>query len=275
MRPSIVPVFFMMIISTSVFAQDVGIQLYSLRHQFENDVPGTLQLIKSWGIQKIEGGENTYGLSEQEFIGLMEAGFDVVSVGASYDELKDNPQTAVTRAKAFGADYVMCAWISHDFGNFTFDNISEATDVFNRAGKVLKASGLQLVYHAHGYEFKPYEDGTLFDYMAKNAENFDFEMDTYWVVHGGEDPVELMRKYPGKFKLMHLKDMAKGTENDGSGHGDVETNVVLGTGEIDIKAVVAEAKKQGVKYMFIEDESSQVVEQVPKSLEFLKTLEDE
>lgn len=130
-----------------------------------------------------------------------------------------------------------------------------------------------MAYHAHGYEFRPYKDGTLFDYMMQNATNFTFEMDVFWVQHGGEDPLSLMKKYPSKVTLLHLKDMQKGVKGNDTGHEDVETNVVLGTGQIDMAGVVAEAKKLGVEYMFIEDESSRVVEQVPLSLEFLRGLD--
>ena len=194
--------------STLMFAQEVGIQLYSLRNQFKNDVPSTLQLIKSWGIDKIEGGENTYGLSEKRFIKLLdETGLDVVSVGTNLDELRKNPQKTIDRAKAFGAQYAMCPWIPHNGNDFTIEDVKNATRIFNAAGKLLKEAGVQLVYHPHGYEFRPYEEGTLFDYMAKNAEHFAFEMDIYWVAHGGEDPLQLFESYPGKFPLMHLKDM--------------------------------------------------------------------
>ena len=129
-----------------------------------------------------------------------------------------------------------------------------------------------MAYHAHGYEFKPYEEGTFFDYMAKNAEHFTFELDVFWAQHGGEDPLGLMKKYPKKFTLLHLKDMEKGVKGNHTGHEDVETNVVLGTGQIDIKGVVAKAIELGIEYMFIEDESSKVVEQVPASLKFLQKL---
>lgn len=129
-----------------------------------------------------------------------------------------------------------------------------------------------MAYHAHGFEFRPYGAGTLFDYMAENANYFDFEMDVYWVHHAGVDPLKLLKKYPSKFILMHLKDMEKGTKKDDTGHADVETNVVLGTGEVDIAGVVAESKKLGIKYMFIEDECSRVVAQVPKSLKYLEGL---
>lgn len=275
LRKNMVIAFFAFAMALPIESQEIGIQLYSLRNQLDKDVPGTLKLIKSWGIDQLEGGINTHGYDIGEYAALLnDLGFDLVSADASFEELRDNPDKAIERAKTFGADYVMCAWISHDVGNFTFDDVVNATAVFNKAGKILKENGLQLVYHPHGYEFKSHAEGTMFDHMAQNAKHFDFEMDTYWVVHGGEDPVALLKKYPGKFKLMHLKDMAKGTKSDGSGHSDVETNVVLGSGIIDFKAVLAEAKKQGIKYMFIEDESSKVVEQVPQSLKFLKSLEE-
>lgn len=256
-------------------AQEVGIQLYSLRNQFKEDVPGTLDIIESWGLTNLEGG-GTYGLSMDEFKGLLKKrNLDVVSVGASYDDLKNGEiDKIIANAKAFGANYVMCAWITHEGNNFDIAKTKEATEVFNKAGKKLKDAGITLAYHAHGYEFRPYKDGTLFDYMAKNAKHFAFEMDVYWVQHGGEDPLALLNRYPEKFVLLHLKDLEKGITGNNTGHEDVETNVVLGTGQVDIAGVVKRAKELGVvEYMFIEDECSRVVEQVPQSLKYLKGLE--
>ena len=136
----------------------------------------------------------------------------------------------------------------------------------------MKEAGLTFAYHAHGYEFRPYMNGTVFDYMAKNASDFGFEMDVYWIKHAGVDPLKLLDTYPDKFVLMHLKDMAEGVKSDHSGHEDVETNVVLGTGQIDIAGLVRRAKELGIEYLFIEDESSRVIEQVPQSLKFLRNL---
>lgn len=271
---NIAAVIVLMTFSLAMNAQEVGLQLYSLRNQFETDVPGTLKIISDWGITKIEGG-STYGLSMEEFQGLLAKNkLAVVSVGASYDDLKNgNVDKVIENAKAFGAKYAMCAWIPHDDNVFDIAKTKEATEVFNKTGKKLKEAGITLAYHAHGYEFRPYEDGTLFDYMAKNANDFAFEMDVYWAHHGGADPLALLNKYPDKFVLLHLKDMEKGTPKDNTGHADVETNVVLGAGEIDIAAVVKRAKELGVvEYMFIEDECSRVVDQVPKSLTFLAGL---
>ena len=258
--------------TTNVLAQEVGLQLYSLRNQFKKDIPSTLKLINDWGITVLEGGDS-YGMPEEEFKGLLaKNNLKVVSVGAGFNDLANAPEEVVKKAKSYGATYVMCAWIPHDGNNFDISDTQKAVEVFNRAGKILRDNGIKLTYHAHGFEFRPYKDGTLFDYMAQNAKYFDFEMDVYWVHHGGEDPLKLLKKYPSKFILLHLKDMEKGTKKDNTGHADVETNVVLGTGEVDIAGVVAEAKKLGIKYMFIEDECSRVVEQVPKSLRYLEGL---
>jgi len=250
-------------------AQEFGIQLYSLRNQFKKDVSGSLKTISDWGLTNLEGG-NTYGLSFNEFDTLLnQYNLDVVSVGASYDDLRDNPEKALASAKQFGAKYVMCAWIPHKGNTFDIETTKKAVAVFNKAGKLLKDAGITLAYHAHGYEFRPYENGTLFDYMAENANSFAFEMDVYWVQHGGADPMTLLNKYPDKFVLFHLKDMEKGVVGNNTGHEDVETNVVLGTGQVDIEGIVKRGMELGVEYMFIEDECSRVVEQVPQSLEFL------
>lgn len=253
-------------------AQEVGLQLYSLRNQFKTDVTGTLDIIQSWGITKLEGG-GTYGMSMEDFKKEIGArNLEVVSVGAGFEDLQNNVEKIIATGKEFGAKYVMCAWIPHDGDNFTIADTEKAIAVFNAAGEKIKAAGMTLAYHAHGYEFRPYENGTLFDVMAKKAENFAFEMDVFWVHHGGGDPLGLINKYPDKIVLLHLKDMEKGVEGNNTGHEDVETNVVLGTGQVDIAGVVKRAKELGMEYMFIEDECSRVVEQVPQSLEFLKSL---
>jgi len=168
----------------------------------------------------------------------------------------------------------MCAWVPHNGDDFTIDDAKKAVDVFNRAGKLLKENGITLCYHAHGYEFRPYNNETLFDYMAKNMDPkyANFEMDVFWIKHPGQDPVALLKKYPGRFKMMHLKDRKPGTEGNQLGHADVETNVVLGSGDVGIADIMKIARKQGVEKFYIEDESSRSMEQVPQSLAFLKGL---
>ena len=263
------------LLSNSLQAQkQIGLQLYSLRNQFKTDVPGTLAKIKSWGIKNVEGG-GTYGLPMEEFQKLLKQnGLSVVSVGADFKQLKENPQAAVDAAKAFGAKYVVCFWIPHDGTDFTFENTKEAVEVFNKAGKILQENGISLCYHPHGYEFRPYENATLFDYLVTNTDPkyFNFEMDVFWIKHPGQDPAALLNKYPNRFLLMHLKDRKPGTPGNQNGQADVESNVVLGSGDVGIAEVMKAAKKANIKYYFIEDESSRSVEQIPQSLAYLKKL---
>lgn len=254
-------------------SSDIGLQFYSLRKQFEKDVPGTLEIISDWGITTIEGGE-TYGLPMEEFKALLaKHNLNVVSVGADYNDLLNQPEKVVQTAKDFNAKYAMCPWIPHDGDNFTLEDAQNAIELFNSVGKTMKEEGISLVYHPHGYEFRPHGEGTLMDLMIDEAVYFSFEMDVFWFTHGGADPLAYLNEHPGKFKLMHLKDMQEGITGNTSGHEDVETNVVLGSGQIDIGALVLRARELGIAYMFIEDESSRVVDQVPQSLEFLNRLQ--
>lgn len=263
----------LMAVAFAIHAQEIGVQLYTFRDQFKKDVKGTVELIHSMGIKEIEGGDG-YGMDKIEFKKLLDANqLKTVSVGADYDQLAKDPQAIIDNAKFYGASYVVCFWVPHS-KTFTIEDAKKAVEVFNTAGKLFKEHGLSFCYHAHGYEFVAYEDGTIFDYMAKNMnpQYANFEMDVYWVKQPGQDPVALLKKYPGRFKLMHLKDRQHGTPNSMNGEADVETNVVLGKGDVGIAAIMKAAKKAGVEHYFIEDESSRCVEQVPESLKYLKGL---
>ena len=260
--------------SSFLFAQtEIGLQLYTFRNQIPKDIPGMFEKISKMGIRELEGG-GTYGLSVDSFKTLLKKNnLKIISVGAAFKDLDSNVQAVITQAKTFNAGYVTCTWIPHEKG-FTIDHAKKAVEVFNRAGKLLKENGISLVYHPHGYEFGSYEGGTLFDYMAKNMNPADanFEMDVFWIKHPGQDPVALLKKYPKRFPLMHLKDRKPGTPGNQEGRADVESNVVLGSGDVGIADIMREAPRAGVKHYFIEDESSRSEQQVPESLAFLKTL---
>lgn len=258
----------------NLFAQEIGLQLYSLRNEFKVDVPRTLAKIKEWKIKLIEGG-GTYGLPLDEYKKLLQNNkLEMVSYGAGFEELENNPQAVIDNAKELGAKFIMCAWVPHKEGVFTIDEINKAIVVFSKAGKLMQESGLKFCYHPHGYEFRPYENGTLFDYLVKNTDSkyVNFEMDVFWVKHPGQDPVALLKKYPTRFLMLHLKDRRPGTLGNQDGRAPDETNVVLGQGDVGIAAIMKEAKKIGVKYYFIEDESPVAVEQIPLSLDFLRKL---
>lgn len=252
----------------------IGLQLYTFREQIPKDVPGMLKKINQMGIRYLEGG-GTYGLSKEKFKQLLRQNqLEIVSYGADFKELQDNPAAVAANALFFGARYVMCAWVPHQGETFTIGDARKAVTVFNAAGKLLAAKGLQLVYHAHGYEFQPYQNGTFFDYLLKNMNPAfaNIEMDVFWFKNSGQDPAAWLLKYPRRFLLLHLKDRQNGSPDNVTAQADVESNVVLGTGDVNIAAVMKAAKKNGIRYAFIEDESSHSEEQVPQSLAFLKSL---
>ena len=265
----------LLLLNIAAFSQtEIGVQFYTFRKQFATDVPGTLELISKMGIKEVEGG-GSFGLPEADYKELLKKNnLTMISVGADFNDLAKDPQKAVDEAKKYGAKYVVCFWIPHQGNDFTIDDAKNAVTVFNNAGKLLAANGLKFCYHAHGFEFRPYENGTLFDYMAKelNPAWANFEMDVFWIKHPGQEPVALLQKYPNRFLLMHLKDRKPGTPGNQNGQADDESNVVLGTGDVGIAAIMKAAKKAGVQHYFIEDESSHPVEQVPQSLAYLKSL---
>jgi sugar phosphate isomerase/epimerase len=258
-----------------LFTAPLGVQAFTFRKSFPTDVAKTLDTIKMMGFTEMESG--SHGMAPEAFKKLCdERGISIPSSEAGYDQLIKSPDSVAHNAKILGAKYVMCAWIPHNNGVFSLENAKNAVDIFNKAGKVLKDSGITFCYHAHGYEFQPYENGTLLDYLFKNTnpEYVSFEMDIFWMQFGGGDPVALLKKYGSRWKLMHLKDMRKGTIKDITGGTSTDNDVTLGTGEIDIPGILKEAKKTGIKHYFIEDESNYVNEHVPQSIAYLKSLKE-
>jgi sugar phosphate isomerase/epimerase len=258
----------------SLYQFPVGAQAYTFRRSFPINAITTLDSIQMMGITEIEGGAPK-GMSPEQFRKLCaERGISIPSTGAGYEQLVKDPMEIVKTAKILGSTYVMCAWIPHKGNNFTLEDAKKAVEVFNSAGKILKENGITFCYHDHGYEFQPYEDGTLFDYLIKNTNPayVSFEMDVLWTLHGGGDPVSLLKKYKGRWKLMHLKDLKKGVVGDLSGHTPAENDVVLGTGQADFRGILKIAKKAGVTHCFIEDESNMEMVNVPKSIAYLKGL---
>jgi sugar phosphate isomerase/epimerase len=268
--PKILVLSAMLVAALQLQAQEIALQLYSLRAQMKTDVHGTHALLPKWGIRYVEGG-GTYGLSIDAYKQLLEQNnLRMIGVGADFNQLKENPQAIIDNAKAFGARYASCYWIPHPHGKFSIRETKEAIEVFNKAGKLLKEAGITLCYHPHGYEFTPHSQGVLFDELIDNAKHYAFNLDVFWVQMGGGDPLAIMKKHPDKFPLLHLKDRAHGTPGSTDGRGDVETNVVLGTGDIDIRGLIKQAQKSGAEYLVIEDESSRSVEQIPLSAAFIR-----
>jgi sugar phosphate isomerase/epimerase len=254
------------------FKGPIGLQLYSLRDQFAKNVAATLDPVNQFGIQYVDLA-GTYNLTPAKFKEQLDArGLKPISGHFAFERYRDDPEGVARDAKALGLQYAGCAWIPHE-DPFNEKTCREAAAVFNRAGEALAKHGLKFFYHTHGYEFQSHGSGTLFDLLMAetNPKYVHYQMDVFWIVHPGQDPVKLLAKYSGRFELMHVKDMRKGTPTGLlTGHSEVTNDVALGTGTLDWPAILKAAKKAGVKWYFIEDESPTSVEQIPQSLRFLE-----
>ena len=255
-----------------LYTAPLGIEAYTFRNSFSKNVNATLDSIQAMGFTEMEASAGR--IPPVEFKQMCDRHkISIPSIGVSYDQLVKTPDSVASLAKLMGASYVMCAWVPHS-SIFTIDDAKKAITDFNQAGKVLKDKGLIFCYHAHGYEFQPYEKGSLLDYIIQNTnpEYVSFEMDIFWIQFGGGDPVALLKQYGNRWKLMHLKDLRKGAKTNSSGLTSPENDVPLGTGELNIPAILKEAHRIGISHFFIEDESNQPFVQVPQSIIYLRSL---
>ncbi|HAL83962.1 MAG TPA: sugar phosphate isomerase [Mucilaginibacter sp.] len=258
-----------------LFTNAIGVQAYTYRSSFPSRIIPVLDSVKALGITEMEG-PNPKNIAPEEFKKLLkERGITMPSIGADYGLISRDPYQIVSLAKLFGATFVMVAWIPHG-KTFTIDDAKKAVDEFNREGRILKENGITLCYHDHGYEFGPYGDGTLLDYIIQNTnpDYVSFEMDIMWTFHGGGDPAKLLYKYPTRWKLLHLKDIRKGIANDLTGGTSTNNDVALGTGQLDIPGILKAAKAVGIQHYFIEDESPNHASQIPVTIAYIKGLSE-
>ncbi len=228
----------------------IGLQLYSLREAMKDDLEASLDSIAAWGIHHVEDGNGgTYGLPFETYKAMLdERDIEMVSISTSYEELRDSVEQVVQRANRFGAQYAVCFWIPHADTLLTAAEADLAIHDFNAAGRVLAEAGITLAYHPHGYEFTAHPaGGTMLDQLIQQTAYYDFEMDVYWIALPGQDPLEWLQKYPTKWKLMHLKDCERKDHVPTLPHAaDVEWNVVLGKGQFNLAAIIAEAAKLNI-----------------------------
>jgi sugar phosphate isomerase/epimerase len=252
----------------------MGLEIYSLRGEAQKDLPSTLALIRKLGFTEVEGGD-FYGRNAAEFRKLLDSnGLKLTSMMAAYDRLSKDAGAVAGEAHTLGAEYVVCSTVPHK-KKLTAEDCGRAIESLNGFGESLAKAGLHCCYHTHGVEFGESPDGTLFDTLVKgtNPKFVNFEMDIFWIVFAYQDPVKLLHKYPGRFPLMHVKDIRKGTALGGS-PGDVleEASVPLGEGLVDIPATLRAARETGVRHYYIEDEAVDAALQLPKSLRYLESL---
>ncbi len=226
-----------------------GIQLYTLREEMPKDPKGTLRKIADFGYKQIEGYEGDqglfWGMSNTEFKDYLdELGLTMVSSHCNIDQ--DFEQKAM-QASEIGMDYLLCPYIGAQPSKAAWQAV---VDKFNQRGKTCADNGIRFAYHNHGYSFEEVYGIVPQDFMMENTDDtVDYEMDIYWVVTGGADPIEYLNKYPGKWKLCHVKDREKGADP-----AEEDASVDLGTGSIDFTRILAVAEDQGMEYYIVEQE---------------------
>ncbi len=237
----------------------LGIQLYSLRDTIGDDVEGTLAQIAKVGFKEVEpygySPENEFwGVSVNQFKNMLDAnglsspsGHYELGTFLSREGTRSDFAYTVDIAKKLGQKYIVIPHISENLRT-NLDDYKRLAEKMNEAGEICKNADLKLAYHNHAFEFEEYDGTTGFQVLLNNTDKdlVDFEMDIYWVVRGGKDPVAMMQANPGRFPLWHVKDMSK------TNH---ELNTEIGSGTIDYKEIFQAAKKAGAKHFILEQEN--------------------
>ena len=221
-----------------------GLQLYTLRDDLPKDHLSVLRQVGSFGYKQLEGYEGPkgiyWGMKNTEFKKFVnDLGMEMVSSHCKWEE---NLEQKAAEAAEIGMKYLLCP---HLGAQPKIDFYKQTADKFNKAGEVCKKAGIRFGYHNHDYSFKLVEGQLPQDVMMQGTDPslVDFEMDIYWVVAAGADPVAWFNKYPNRFTAVHVKDRS-GNES-----------VVLGTGNIDFKNILKEGHKKGVSYFIVEQEA--------------------
>jgi sugar phosphate isomerase/epimerase len=260
--------------TSASFQGPVGLQLYSLRDILSTNVAFGLQCARNFGFRDVELA-GTYGVAPLEFRDRLSwFGLKPISGIWDYDLFANHLEDVIKDSKSLGLHYAGVGWIPH--GNeLTEADVRAAAAVFNRAGAALAKAGITFFYHPHGYEFVPRGQGTLFNLLMSETDRslVKYEMDIFWVLHAGQDPVKLLDEFSGRWELMHLKDLRPGVKTGLiDGNEDTRNDVPVGTGQIDVPSVLQKAQAEGVKYYFIEDESPTPMRQIPQSVRYLESV---
>ncbi|OQP45648.1 sugar phosphate isomerase/epimerase family protein [Niastella populi] len=228
-----------------------GLQLYSLRTDLPNDPKGVLKQVASFGYKQIESYEGKqgmfWGMSNKEFKKYMdELGMTIVS---SHCNINNDFETKAAQAGEIGMKYLICPSLGG--ANKSLDDFKRAAEKFNACGEICKKNGLKFAYHNHGYSFETMEGQLPQDILMQNTnkDTVDFEMDIYWVVTAGADPIAWLDKYPGRWKLCHVKDRKKD-----AAAGDHDASIDLGVGNIDFKKILKASTSKGMEYFIVEQE---------------------
>jgi sugar phosphate isomerase/epimerase len=227
-----------------------GIQLWSVKEALAKDTLGVLKHLSKSGFKKIESFEGEkgifWGMKNTEFKKVMDdLGMQLVS---SHCDTTNDFERKAAQAGEIGMKYLICPYKG---AQPTIDHYKKFADEFNACGEIAKKHDIRFAYHNHDYSFAPMNGILPQDVMMNNTnkDTVDFEMDMYWTVAAGVDPLAYMDKHPGRFKLVHVKDLIK--TNTPEGH----ESCVIGKGTIDYKSMLPKVAQNGVAHMIVEQEA--------------------
>ena len=222
----------------------IGLQLYTVRAEMARDVEGTLARVAAIGYREVEFAGYFDRTPTAVKAALASAGLDAPASHVPYETLANGWEEVLANAAVIGHSDVLVAWIPRE-ARPDLDGWRRVAETFNRAGERARAAGLRFGYHNHDYEFAPVEGQVPYDVLlaATDPALVTFEMDLYWTVKGGRDPLAYFASYPGRFPYVHVKD---------SGGPPDHRMVDLGRGTIDFAAIFARSARAGIRHYFVE-----------------------
>lgn len=259
----------------------IGLQLYTVRDAMQKDPAGTLARVAKIGYNSVEGAtytgtEKFYGMDAAEFAGVLKQnGLIMPSSHYRLGEEKTNGaevqgtilhgwDKAVDNAAAVGIKYMVCAFLS-EAERGGIDHYKWVAEQLNKAGERCKKSEIQLCYHNHAFEFDAQDGKIPYDILLNETDKdlVKMEADLYWISKAGKDPVTLFNQHPGRFPLLHIKDMDKTPEKNFT---------EVGNGTIDFKRIFSNADKAGMKYFFVEQDRTpgDPFASITKSMAYIK-----
>lgn len=282
----------------------IGIQLFSLPKSLDTDFVGTVKMLSQMGYKELElfgpypfsaaaaienwknvgqqlgfSGSGYFGKSAKEVRTILDDyGLKSPAAHSDFDTLMTAMDKFGEAAQILGHKYIVLPAIPENKRK-TLDDYKRTAEDFNKIGENAKKVGLKFAYHNHGYGFKPLEGKLPFDYLVEQTDpNLVFlEMDIFWTAAAGVSPLDYLKKYPNRYKLLHLKDMKEAKVFSGDGSTPPEWFALfpylcnLGDGVLDLKNIVKTAQANGVEHFFIEqDLVAQPELALKKSFDYLK-----
>jgi len=232
----------------------IGLQMYTVRKQAEQNLPAVLQAISKIGYQEVELYWNLYSHPAPELRRMLaDHGLRAPSGHIDYKGF----ERKLDYARALGLDYVVCPMLPKRMWN-SLDGFKRAADQFNRWGEKSRQAGMRFGFHNHNYEFRRFGDVTGFDTIVDRTDPklVWLELDCYWITQAGHDPAEMLKQYGSRVRMIHIKDRKPGFPPSQQLNSSAEHFTEVGTGTIDWPAVLGAAQKAGVEHYFVEQDSA-------------------